>query len=485
MARSSQMWIIIPIKASGSHQIPYFCILTLVSKRMTQVHFIAMGGSLMHSLALALHNQSFKVTGSDDQFFNPSKDRLSSAGILPDTEGWDASRVHADLDAIILGMHAKPDNPELAKANELGLKVYSVADYIYEQSKNKQRVVIAGSHGKTTITSMIIHVLQACGRTFDYAVGASIKGLDNQVKLSDDAAFIVIEGDEYLSSPIDRSPKFLRYQHHIGLISGIAWDHINAFPTEAEYVDQFQKFIEATPKAGSLIFNKEDKRLRKMSEGTEVDCVKLDYSTPSHKIKDGITSLKTDDGSVNLKVFGAHNLSNIGAALSVCERLSIPKKDFYEAIASFEGAANRLQKLGETKDSVWYKDFAHSPSKVSATTDAAKAQFPKRKLVACLELHTFSSLNEEFISQYQGALDAADQAIVYINPDTLAKKGNLNITEEGLKTAFKNKKLTYVTDAKSITEVIKGQSWNGANLLVMTSGNFGNIDFEALTSESL
>jgi UDP-N-acetylmuramate: L-alanyl-gamma-D-glutamyl-meso-diaminopimelate ligase len=452
---------------------------------MTQVHFIALGGSLQHTLALALHNQGFKVTGSDDQFFNPSKGRLDAAGILPASEGWDASRVHADLNAVILGMHAKLDNPELAKANELGLKIYSVADYIYEQSKNKQRVVIAGSHGKTTITSMIIHVLQSSGRAFDYAVGASIKGLENQVKLSDEAAFIVIEGDEYLSSPVDRSPKFLRYQHHIGLISGIAWDHINAFPTETGYVDQFQKLIEATPKAGSLIYNKEDKRLRKMAEGTEVDCVKIEYETPSHKIKNGITTLKTIDGSVDLKVFGAHNLSNIGAALSVCQRLSIPDKEFFSAIATFEGAANRLQKLGETESSVWYKDFAHSPSKVSATTEAAKTQFPKRKLVACLELHTFSSLNEEFISQYKGALDAADKAVVYINPDTLAKKGNLTISEEGLRKAFKNKKLSYVTNADDVISAIKAESWDKANLLVMTSGNFGNIDFDALTTESL
>lgn len=449
---------------------------------LQKFHFIAIGGSLMHNLALALHSQGHQVTGSDDQFFNPSKSRLEKAGILPDKEGWNADRITPEIDAIILGMHAKKDNPELLKAQELGLQIFSIPEFIYSQSTDKQRIVIAGSHGKTSITSMIMHVLKHAGKTFDYAVGAQIEGFENTVHLSNDSSFIIIEGDEYLSSPIDRTPKFLRYNHHIALISGIAWDHINVFPTFEEYANQFDRLIDHTPKAGTLIYNAEDPILSKKGDSYERDILKFDYKTHPHTIRDGITYLKHTNGETAIDVFGDHNLSNIGAAKMICDRLCISEGDFYEAIATFKGASKRLEVLKKSSETTIYRDFAHAPSKVKASTQAVKKQFPSSSLVACLELHTFSSLNKTFLKEYNGTLNQADDAIVFIDPVALEKKGGISISQEELRDAFKKNDLLLFTNSKELSDHLSKKTWSQTNLLLMSSGNFGGIDFSQLTS---
>jgi UDP-N-acetylmuramate: L-alanyl-gamma-D-glutamyl-meso-diaminopimelate ligase len=401
-----------------------------------RTHFIAIGGAAMHNLALALHNKGYHVTGSDDAIFEPSKSRLEKKGLLPQELGWFPEKITTDIEAIILGMHAKADNPELLKAQELGLKIYSYPEFLYEQSKNKTRVVIGGSHGKTTITSMILHVMHYHNIDVDYMVGAQLEGFDTMVHLTETNDFIVLEGDEYLSSPMDRRPKFHLYQPNIALISGIAWDHINVFPTFENYVEQFEIFVNKITKGGILVYNEEDAVVKQVAEGTTNTIRKMPYATPEYTVEDGTTLLSTPEGDMPIEVFGAHNLNNLAGAKWICQNMGVDEADFYEAIASFKGASKRLEKIAEVKGKVAYKDFAHSPSKVAATTQAVKNQYPNRTLIACLELHTYSSLNAEFLKEYEGALNYADEAVVFYSPDAVKIKQLEEVTYDQIAKAF-------------------------------------------------
>ena len=442
------------------------------------VHFIAIGGAAMHNLAIALHNKGYQVTGSDDTIFEPSKSRLQAKGLLPEAFGWFPEKITSQLDAIVLGMHAKEDNPELLKAQELGLKIYSYPEFLYEQSKDKTRVVIGGSHGKTTITSMILHVMHYHDMNVDYMVGAQLEGFDVMVKLTDDNDFIVLEGDEYLSSPIDRRPKFHLYQPNIALLSGIAWDHINVFPTYENYVEQFQIFVDSIVKGGSITYNAEDPEVVRVVEASENTIRKLPYQTPEYTVEDGETLLETPEGELPIEVFGAHNLNNLAGAKWICQHMGIDEDDFYEAISTFKGASKRLEKIAEGKTSVAYKDFAHSPSKVKATTKAVKDQYPDRKLVACLELHTYSSLNAEFLKQYEGALDAADVAVVFYSPHAVEIKKLDEVTHEQIKQAFNREDLTIFTNPEDFKTDLFSRNLENSALLLMSSGNYGGLDFD-------
>lgn len=443
-----------------------------------RVHFIAIGGSAMHNLALALHEKGDVVTGSDDAIFEPSKTRLQNEGLLPEQMGWFADKITSDIDAVILGMHAKADNPELLKAQELGLNIYSYPEFIFEHSKNKTRVVIGGSHGKTTITSMVLHVMHYHNRAVDYLVGAQLEGFKTMVHLTEDNDFIVLEGDEYLSSPTDLRPKFHLYQPNIALISGIAWDHINVFPTFENYVDQFKIFIDKITDGGILVYNEEDPTVKQIVEEATKPIRKMPYETPEYAIENGITYLETPDGPMPIEVFGAHNLNNLAGAKWICQNMGIDEEDFYEAIQSFKGAAKRLEKIAETSSAVAYKDFAHSPSKVKATTQAVKKQYPNKKLIACLELHTYSSLNAEFLSQYEGALDAADVAVVFYSPDAVAIKKLEEISKTQIESAFNRNDLIVYTNPAEFQNFLKEQTFNESVLLLMSSGNYGGLDFD-------
>lgn len=449
-----------------------------------KVHFIAIGGSVMHNLAIALHQQGFQITGSDDEIYEPALSRLQSLGLLPTEIGWFPEKIHTELDAVILGMHARKDNPELAKAQALGLSIYSYPEYIYQQSLHKHRVVVAGSHGKTTITSMILHALRVNHRKFDYLVGAQLEGFETMVKLSSDAPVIVVEGDEYPASPTDLSPKFLHYHPHIALISGIAWDHFNVFPTWESYVNQFEKLANTLPKSGILIFDETDDMLDVIGKNERTDVRPVPYSVHPHKIVNGQTFLTTTSyGDVPLLVFGEHNMKNISGALAVCEELGLPKEAFYRAIQTFKGAANRMETLSKNSQTTVFKDFAHAPSKVEATTKAAKSQFPKRTLVACVELHTFSSLNKNFMGQYAHKLDAADVAAVYYNPHTLAHKRLDPISSADIKAAFNLESLQVFTDQAELEQFLLSTAWANKNLLMMSSGTFGGLDLKALATK--
>lgn len=451
----------------------------MISKN-SQIHFIAIGGSVMHSLAIALHENGVQVTGSDDMIFEPSKSRLATKGLLPSSIGWDPGRIHPGLDAVILGMHAKEDNSELAKARELGLPLFSYPDFIYQQSKNKQRIVIAGSHGKTTITSMIIHVLQYLQREFDYVVGAQLKGIDNTVKLSD-APIIVIEGDEYLTSTLDKTPKFLKYQHHIGLVSGVAWDHINVFPTIDQYVKQFDLFADATPKAGSLIYCEEDDLATVICGKQREDVSSVPYQEHPSAIEDGVTYLETAQGRISVEVFGKHNMQNFSGAKGVLTKIGVSEEQFYAAIPSFQGAANRLELVKNSERTAIFKDYAHAPSKLAATTKALKEQFEDRLLIACIELHTYSSLNKNFLDQYSDSFENADLPIVYYNPDIIAHKKLEPISKEDIKAAFNHKDLQVFNDINDLEHFLLKQDWEGKNLLLMSSGNFDNLSIKVLS----
>lgn len=443
-----------------------------------RTHFIAIGGAAMHNLALALHNKGYQVTGSDDAIFEPSKSRLEKKGLLPAEMGWFPEKITSDIEAIILGMHAKADNPELLKAQELGLKIYSYPEFLYEQSKNKTRVVIGGSHGKTTITSMILHVMHYHNIEVDYMVGAQLEGFDTMVHLTHENDFIVLEGDEYLSSPIDRRPKFHLYQPNIALLSGIAWDHINVFPTFENYVEQFEIFVNQITKGGILVYNEEDAAVKKVAEETTNTIRRLPYKTPSYSVEDGTTLLDTPEGPMPIEVFGAHNLNNLAGAKWICQNMGVDEADFYEAIASFKGASKRLEKIAEGKGKVAYKDFAHSPSKVSATTKAVKAQYPNRKLVACLELHTYSSLNAEFLKEYEGALDAADVAVVFYSPDAVKIKQLEEVTYDQIAQSFKRDDLVIYTNPAEFKDFLFNYNLDNSALLLMSSGNYGGLNFD-------
>ncbi|MBL7890755.1 MAG: peptidoglycan synthetase [Bacteroidia bacterium] len=445
------------------------------------VHFIAIGGSAMHNMAIAMHKKGFHVTGSDDEIFEPSKTRLAKLNLLPAKEGWDVNNIHAGLDAVILGMHARADNPELLKAQELGLKIYSYPEYIYEQTKDKTRIVVGGSHGKTSITAMILHVLHHNKIDCDYMVGAQLEGFDTMVKLTKEATIAVIEGDEYLSSPIDRRPKFHLYKPNIAILSGIAWDHINVFPTFKNYVEQFSIFVGLIEKNGALIYCELDEQVKMVSEKGRGDIKKYPYAIPAHVIRNGTSYLTTDSGKeVPLLVFGDHNLMNVNGARMVCNQVGISDEQFYEAIQSFKGAAKRLELVKKNASTAVYKDFAHSPSKLKATTQAVKKQFPDRKLIACMELHTFSSLNENFLKEYNGSMALADEAYVYYNPHTIEHKKLKPITEQQVNQSFGGDNLKIYTNSKLLLEDLLKHDFTNKNLLMMSSGNFDGIDFKEL-----
>jgi UDP-N-acetylmuramate: L-alanyl-gamma-D-glutamyl-meso-diaminopimelate ligase len=442
-----------------------------------RLHFIAIGGAAMHNLALALHNKGYRVTGSDDEIFDPSKSRLAAKGLLPDKYGWFPEKISAEIDAIILGMHAKSDNPELLRAKELGVTIYSYPEFLYEQCKNKTRVVIGGSHGKTTITSMILHVMHYHNRDVDYMVGAQLEGFDTMVKLTDENDFIVLEGDEYLSSPIDRRPKFHLYKPNIALLSGIAWDHINVFPTYENYVAQFEIFLTEIINGGTIIYNQEDPEVKRVVETSTATIKKVAYQTPEYTVEDGTTLLETPEGPMPIEIFGKHNLNNLEGARWICQLMGIDAEDFYEAIATFSGASKRLEKIAESETAIAYKDFAHSPSKVKATTEALKNQYPDRKLIACLELHTYSSLNPEFLTEYKGTLDVADTAVVFYSPHAVMIKGLEAIKIEQITNAFQRENLTVFTNPADFKTFLYTQDFKNTSLLLMSSGDYGGLDF--------
>ncbi|EAR02141.1 UDP-N-acetylmuramate--L-alanine ligase [Maribacter sp. HTCC2170] len=444
------------------------------------IHFIAIGGSAMHNLALALHHKGYNITGSDDVIFEPSRGRLEDKGLLPKEFGWYPEKIHKELDAVILGMHAKPDNPELLKAQELGVTIYSYPEFLYEQSKDKTRVVIGGSHGKTTITSMILHVLNYHDIAVDYMVGAQLEGFDRMVHLTKENDFIVLEGDEYLSSPIDRRPKFHLYKPNIALLSGIAWDHINVFPTFEYYVEQFRIFVDSIVKGGSITYNEEDAEVVKVVEASENTIRKLPYATPEYTVEDGQTLLETPEGPMPIEVFGKHNLNNLAGAKWVCQNMGVDEDDFYEAISTFTGASKRLEKIAESKNTVVYKDFAHSPSKVAATTKAVKEQYPDRNVIACLELHTYSSFNPDFLKEYRGALDAADEAIIFFLPESVKIKKLKEVTPEQISSAFERNDLKIYTESSAFKDFVFNKEYENSVLLLMSSGNYGGLDLGAV-----
>lgn len=450
-----------------------------------KIHFIAVGGAVMHNLALALHKKGYIVTGSDDEIYDPAKSRLEAAGILPSSTGWFPEKITQDLDAVILGMHAHADNPELAKAKELGVKIYSFPEYIYEQSQDKQRVVIAGSHGKTSITSIILHVLKYHNRKFDYLVGAQIEGFDVMVNLDDDSPVIIIEGDEYPESKIYLKSKFLFYHPHICLISGIAWDHFNVFPTFESYVQTFEELADGLPKAGAIIYDETDDIVRVIGEKDRADVAKLPYKAHPYRVENGKCVLKTEQGDVVLEIFGEHNMKNLNGAKIILDRLGITDEMFYEAIKHFKGAAKRLEKLGENANTLIFRDFAHAPSKLEATTNAAKMLYPNRRLVACYELHTFSSLNKDFLPQYADKMRDADVAVVFYSPHTLEIKRLPAISIEDVRSAFGRDDLLVFTERENLENFLMSQNWFQSNLLMMSSGTFGGIDLNLMAQNVL
>ena len=443
-----------------------------------KVHFIAIGGSAMHNLALALKYKGYQVTGSDDAIFEPSKSRLTRAGLLPAEMGWFPEKIDMSIDAIILGMHARADNPELQRAQELGIKIYSYPEFLFEQAKNKTRIVIGGSHGKTTITSMILHVMHYHNISVDYMVGAQLEGFDTMVHLTPDNEFIVLEGDEYLSSPIDRRPKFHLYKPNIALLSGIAWDHINVFPTFENYVEQFEIFTNSITKGGIMVYNEEDPEVKRVVENSQNSIKRYPYETPEFAIENGTTYIETPLGEMPLEIFGKHNLQNLAGAKWICLHMGIGEEEFYEAIATFKGASKRLEKIAQNKTSVVYKDFAHSPSKVKATVQAVKEQYTEKEVIACLELHTYSSLNSAFLHEYQGALDAADRALVFYAPKALEIKRMEPISKDTIRAAFQREDLEIYTNPEAFKSFVTALNFENQVLLLMSSGNYGGLDVE-------
>jgi len=448
-----------------------------------RVHFIAIGGSAMHNLAIALHRKGYKVTGSDDEIFDPAHTRLESYGLLPEEQGWFPGKLDKSIDSIILGMHARGDNPELAKARELGLKIYSYPEFLYEQSKDKLRVVIGGSHGKTTITAMILHVLHHCNVDADYMVGAKLDGFDVMVKLTKEAGVMVFEGDEYLTSALDLRPKFHLYKPDIALVSGIAWDHMNVFPTFDNYIEQFRIFMQMIPDSGALIYCKEDPEVQKAVDAVTGKMKKLPYGIPLYRVSKGKTILKTPEEEFALQIFGQHNLMNLEGARLVCNQLNISNSDFYQAISTFKGASNRLELIVEKPGFIAYRDFAHAPSKLKATIQAVKEQYPDRRLVACFELHTFSSLSKDFLDQYANCMEKADEAIVYFSPHALALKKLPMLSPEDIKHSFQKKGLRIFSDATEFQHYLLGEKWENSNLLLMSSGNFDGLQVKKFVEE--
>lgn len=448
-----------------------------------RIHFIAIGGSAMHNLALALYKKGYKVTGSDDEIFEPAQSRLETCGLLPAAEGWFPSRITMELDAVILGMHAKDDNPELVKAKKLGLKIYSYPEFLYEQSRYKKRIVIGGSHGKTTITAMILHVLKDAGIDTDYMVGAQLEGFDVMVRLTEEAPFMVMEGDEYLTSSLDKRPKFHVYKPDIALISGIAWDHINVFPTFGNYVEQFREFIRLIMPGGMLIWCAEDEVLMEICQDSRKDISILSYSYPVYTVKNGITVITENSEEYPLQIFGKHNLLNLNGARMILNAIGITDERFYRSIMSFKGASKRLEMIHSSPGFMVFRDFAHAPSKVKATIEALKEQYPRQSLVACLELHTYSSLSKEFMGHYAGSMDTADQAIVYYSPHAIQLKKLAGITEKQVKEGFRKQDLEIFTEPDKLQNWLLSQNWNEKILLMMSSGDFDGMNIAELAGK--
>lgn len=441
-----------------------------------RVHFISIGGSVMHQLAIALHRKGYQVTGTDDEIFEPAKGNLAAEGLLPAQIGWQPALITKDIDAVILGMHAKSDNPELTRAQELGLKIYSFPEYIYHESRQKKRVVVGGSHGKTTTTSMIMHVLKQLGQDFDYLVGARLEGFDQSVNITD-APVIVCEGDEYPASTLEKKPKFHFLYPHVAILTGIAWDHINVFPTFPFYLEQFVIFIRKIEEGGLLIYNESDSVLRKLVEENRREDIRYQpYAVPEHTITNGQTSVTIEGVTGTLKVFGNHNLMNLTAAYYACRELGISAEAFVQAISGFTGAAKRLELLASGSTTNVYRDFAHAPSKVKATIEAVKQQYPDRKLVAVLELHTYSSLNEQFMQEYQGAMDKADAAVVFYSQHALELKRMPNLPAEKVIAGFGKKGLLVMNRREELQDWLQKQSFENSNLVLMSSGNYDGID---------
>ena len=450
-----------------------------------KVHFIAIGGAVMHNLAISLHKKGYIVTGSDDEIFEPSRSRLLSYGLLPDKFGWHPESIASDLDTIILGMHAKADNPELLKARELGLKIMSFPEYIFEQTKNKKRIVVAGSHGKTTTTAMIMHVLKCSGMKYDYMVGSSIDGYETMVSLSNDSVIVVLEGDEYLTSPIDRRPKFHLYHPDIAIITGIAWDHMNVFPTYENYFDQFRTFADTITTAGTLIYFENDKEAERIAEGVRKDIRIIPYKTHGYFINKNGFFAATHNRVTKLNIFGEHNMQNMSAAKEACICAGISEDEFYSAFETFNGTSRRLQKIRENNKGIVYLDFAHAPSKVKATVEAVAERYPNNNIVACLELHTFSSLNSNFLPQYRGTLDKANLPFVYFNPHAIEHKKLPPVTLQQVKEAFGDNRIQVFNDSTELFTAIKNTPANNPVYLIMSSGDFNGVDFNALSEELL
>jgi len=448
-----------------------------------KIHFISIGGSAMHNLAIAMHNQGNIITGSDDEIFEPSYSRLKTKGLLPEAFGWFPEKINSDIDTVILGMHARADNPELLKAKELGLKIYSYPEFLYEQSKNKTRIVIGGSHGKTSVTSMVMHVFKLAGLDFDYMVGSQIQGFETMVHFSEDSKFAVFEGDEYLSSPIDLRPKFHLYKPHIAVITGIAWDHVNVFPTFDNYVEQFKIFTDLIEPKGKLIYYQQDDELKKIVVNIRNDISAIPYNSVNYKTVNEKTYLVSPLGEVPINVFGEHNMQNIQAALYICKEAGISEELFYNYISTFSGAAKRLQLLNASSNKAVFLDFAHSPSKLKATISAVKNQFAKRKLIACFELHTFSSLSQSFLPEYKNAMNDADVAAVFFNSHTFEMKKMQAFTKNDIIENFGRNDIFVFTDSDELKAWILSKASESTNLLMMTSGNFNSMSLPTLADE--
>ena len=451
---------------------------------MQKVHLIAIGGAAMHNLALALQYKGYAVTGSDDEIYNPSKGRLEAAGLLPKEMGWHTERITEDLDTVIVGMHARNDNPELQKAVELGLNVVSYPEFIYQESVQKTRVVVGGSHGKTSTTAMILHVLNYWNMDADYLVGAQLEGFDRMVRLSD-APIIVIEGDEYLASPLTPVPKFHFYKPHLAILTGIAWDHINVFPTFDNYVSQFDTFVKSIEQGGTLAYFAGDEILQKVAIENGKHLQLRPYSTLEHTIINGETFVNHRGHQNPLEIFGNHNLQNLNAARIICNQLNIDDTMFFKAIENFSGAAKRLQRIVKNDNNVAFLDFAHAPSKVEATTKAVKAQFQSHEVIACFELHTFSSLNEQFLQQYENTMNAADKAFVFFSEHTLEMKRLPMISKEQVAQAFNHPNMKVFTETEALQATLKELDWNNKVLLMMSSGNFHGIDIKTFAKDLL
>ena len=444
-----------------------------------KIHFISIGGSVMHQLAIALKRKGYQITGSDDEIFEPAKSNLQREGLLPDEVGWQPGRITKDLDAVILGMHAKADNPELQKARELSVSIYSFPEYIFSESKNKTRVIVGGSHGKTTTTSMIMHVLREVGREFDYLVGARLQGFEQSVNITN-APVIVCEGDEYPASIIEKRPKFHFLFPHIAILTGIAWDHINVFPTFDNYLEQFRVFINRIEPNGHLIYNDTDSVLKELVKSVgRKDIQYHPYQVPQHSISNGITRVSIEGNETALKVFGDHNLLNLNAAWLACRELGVLPKQFVEAIESFTGAAKRLELLAKNNSTVFYRDFAHAPSKVKATIEAVKTQFADKKFIAALELHTYSSLNEDFMKEYKGAMDEANEASVFYSKHALELKRMPDLPKETIKKGFAKDDLNVFNHRSELETWLNDLDYKNAVVVFMSSGNYEGLDTEA------